>query len=590
MEIPNPDKGAARLNFAMENAARCGDTTAWLLAAGALYDRARSGETSEEELRSSRVALLDKVDGLRGAFRSRVGRLWAAQQVDLRIGELFSDEARCQPPDLATLFRLMEAGKSRTLLDHLGSAYIDLPEAERQDIRSLEKSILSFPDIQSADWNEREIRLHSGLPILERWGQANTRLPIRAVEDAYARASAGFSTVEPVASLEDVRLVLQPDEILVDYCLPLHPTHPAIALHGMIVTQEGVHRFALNLRTALADIGGFAGSFSINGGAPLETSQLAAVLFACRENIQAGNEEEAQVRLRRLAGLLIKPVLESGIDPKRQKHWIISPHRILHTVPWNAVIANGGEALMNDVAITLAPSASVWHKLRATTTSAPKRFVAFGNPRPLPDTSLKNLAQAEVEVSLLSSILMEQMDCKVLINQDASEAALRREVGQAGMVHFATHGAFPEQDAIDFHQLLLAPGEGFDGRVLAEELRGMDFHDASLVVLSICNGGLYRFGPGDEPYGLVPAILAAHALNIVGPLWSIADNKARQFMTTFYSHLFESGPPEALRQTCRELAQQGWLMRDWAGFVLVGNGLPLPGSENIKKSTDSPDV
>ncbi len=570
----SPDIGAARLAFAMENAARAGDMGAWLIAAGALYDRAKNSGQSEAQLRASRGLILDKMESLRAGFRSRVGRLWAAQQVQLRQGDSFRDEAACQAPDLPALYRLIEAGKSRTLLDHLGSQYSELPDsAEAQEIRELEKHILSFPEAPAADWVAREILLPSGLPILEQWGARNVQPSIRMVEAAYARANAGFHAVEPVSELEQVQLSLQPEEVLMDYYIPPHPTHPAIAVHVLVVSRDNVQHYAVDLRTTLADLGGFAGSLTFNGRAPLEESPLAALLFACRTEIEAGDDAAAEVRLKRLAGLLIEPALLGGLDAKRKNRWIISPHHMLHAVPWNAVVGN--TVSLDEVAITLAPSASVWQKLRAVRRDAPASFLAFGNPRPLPDPTLKSLPQAEAEVSLLSSIVTERLDCTVLINQEASEAALRRDVGKAGVVHFATHGAFPEQDAMDFHQLLLAAGDGSDGRVLAEELRRMCFRSASLVVLSICNGGLYRFGPGDEPYGLVPAILAAGALNVVGPLWSIADNKARQFMTTFYAHLFESGPPEALRQTCRELAQQGWPIRDWAGFLLTGTGRGL---------------
>ena len=103
----------------------------------------------------------------------------------------------------------------------------------------------------------------------------------------------------------------------------------------------------------------------------------------------------------------------------------------------------------------------------------------------------------------------------------------------------------------------------------------MDFRAASLVVLSICNGGIYRFGPGDEPYGLTSALFAAGATNLVGTLWSIEDRKGRQFMTRFYSDLLQYGPAESLRLTCCELAAQGWALKDWAAFLALGPARPF---------------
>jgi CHAT domain-containing protein len=103
----------------------------------------------------------------------------------------------------------------------------------------------------------------------------------------------------------------------------------------------------------------------------------------------------------------------------------------------------------------------------------------------------------------------------------------------------------------------------------------MNLYSAWLVVLSVCNGGLYRFGPGDEPYGLIPALLIAGAENILSTLWPIKDQTARDFMVGFYKHLLKYGPAEALRRACKQSIQDPTLsLSDWAGFVLVGPSRP----------------
>ena len=100
----------------------------------------------------------------------------------------------------------------------------------------------------------------------------------------------------------------------------------------------------------------------------------------------------------------------------------------------------------------------------------------------------------------------------------------------------------------------------------------MDLSAAELVVLSICDGGMYRFGPGDEPYGLLSALLAAGARNIVGPAWSIEDTQGRLLITEFYERLMAEGPAEALRRAVVSRMRAGVEIRDWAGFVLFGAG------------------
>ena len=105
----------------------------------------------------------------------------------------------------------------------------------------------------------------------------------------------------------------------------------------------------------------------------------------------------------------------------------------------------------------------------------------------------------------------------------------------------------------------------------------MDLRSTRLFVLSICDGGLYRVGPGDEPYGLIPALLTAGVENVLGTLWPLNDKVIRDFIPQFYKPLLEFGPAEALRQASNQFIQDRKLLRAWAGWVLVGPGRPLGG-------------
>lgn len=168
------------------------------------------------------------------------------------------------------------------------------------------------------------------------------------------------------------------------------------------------------------------------------------------------------------------------------------------------------------------------------------------------------------------------LDCRTFVYEAATEAELRRQASESDVLHFATHGVFPENDVIDFHYLLLAPDEGCDGRLRADELRSLDLSAAQLVALSICDGGIFRVGPGDEPYGLIPAVLTAGACNVLGTLWPLPDQVGRKHMVEFYLHLLSIGPAGALQQACLKLIRAGASLRDWAAFALAGAGRPFP--------------
>jgi hypothetical protein len=53
----------------------------------------------------------------------------------------------------------------------------------------------------------------------------------------------------------------------------------------------------------------------------------------------------------------------------------------------------------------------------------------------------------------------------------AIEVALRKHIAGKDIIHITTHGEFPEEDAIDFHRILLSPTVEHEGRIHAEDLR-----------------------------------------------------------------------------------------------------------------------
>jgi CHAT domain-containing protein len=138
-----------------------------------------------------------------------------------------------------------------------------------------------------------------------------------------------------------------------------------------------------------------------------------------------------------------------------------------------------------------------------------------------------------------------------------------------------THGEFPEADAMDFHRLLLARTNLNDGRLDAEEARLLDLHETRLVTLEVCDAGLYRVGPGDEPYGLIPAFFAAGAENVLATLWPIEHEVSRHFVAAFYEQLLEAGPAEALRRASLSFIEDDAPLRHWSSFLLTGSGRPF---------------
>jgi CHAT domain-containing protein len=126
----------------------------------------------------------------------------------------------------------------------------------------------------------------------------------------------------------------------------------------------------------------------------------------------------------------------------------------------------------------------------------------------------------------------------------------------------------------------LQKGKVGDGSVNAASVRTLKLTSTPLVVLSVCNGGLYRIGPADEPYGLVPAFLEAGSQNVLGTLWKLDDQFGKDFMVEFYSHVVQDGRAEAYRKACVHFLKKDEDVRNWAAFVLVGPGRPFASDRN----------
>jgi CHAT domain-containing protein len=222
------------------------------------------------------------------------------------------------------------------------------------------------------------------------------------------------------------------------------------------------------------------------------------------------------------------------------------------------------------VPVTVVPSASVWRILQ-TRQSAANRLVAFANPN-LRGKGTVDLPYADQEVAAIAKLSPAAV-VRVYRRDNATKERLFAEAPGASLIHISTHGEFPDEDALDLHGLWLADNGASGAALRAAEVRKLKLQ-ARLVVLSVCNGGLYRIGPSDEPYGLIAAFLEGGAQNVMGTLWQLDDRFGRDFMIEFYKHL-KNGPDVAYQAACRRFIGEDDDIRHWAGFVLIGPGRPF---------------
>ncbi len=179
----------------------------------------------------------------------------------------------------------------------------------------------------------------------------------------------------------------------------------------------------------------------------------------------------------------------------------------------------------------------------------------------------------------------------VLTRQAASEPMVRQSVAGRTIVHMATHGFFLPNDPNNLVEPLWRGGLALkganqapqpaqledDGIAYAAELSNWAFDKTDLVVLSAC-----ETASGERSYveglrGIPAALAVSGAKRSLLAYWSVPDEGAANFMTSFYTHLFSQGLTyeAAFRATKRD-AMTGKiagaeLPEVWQAFVMMRN-------------------
>lgn len=156
---------------------------------------------------------------------------------------------------------------------------------------------------------------------------------------------------------------------------------------------------------------------------------------------------------------------------------------------------------------------------------------------------------------------------------------------RARYLHFATHA----DTATEPPRLVLSrvdprgrPIEAAD--LTADEISRMSLA-ADLVVLGGCDTGGGRQFRGEGLVGLAHAFFEAGAGGVLVTLWPIDDRATAVFMENFYRRLLaeRSSPAAALAGAQREmLSTSRWRSAYyWAGFVMLGEGIPAEEPEPV---------
>jgi len=160
---------------------------------------------------------------------------------------------------------------------------------------------------------------------------------------------------------------------------------------------------------------------------------------------------------------------------------------------------------------------------------------------------------------------------------DASrETAMRPDVAQYQILHFATHGILDNENP-ELSGIVLSSvdqnGKATNGLMPLQDIYSLNL-SAELIVLSACQTALGKEIKGEGLIGLTHSFMSAGAKSVVASLWKVDDRATAILMADFYQSMFQQGmsPAAALRTAKLKM------MRDphrnapyyWAGFVLQG--------------------
>jgi CHAT domain-containing protein len=253
--------------------------------------------------------------------------------------------------------------------------------------------------------------------------------------------------------------------------------------------------------------------------------------------------------LGELYDILVRPI-EGRLAHERL---VIAPYGALHSVPFHALY-DGSGYLIERREVLYAPSAAVLGHCLGIAERPLRRAVLLG----VPDAETPRVRD---EVIALAPLFPE---ATVLLDEEATVAALRRSAPTADVLHLACHGQFRPDNPL-FSSLRLA-----DGWLTAREAYGLDLRGA-LVTLSACETGVSVVAPGDELLGLVRGFLSAGAPSLLVSLWVVDDDSTAALMTEFYRRLCAGDrPAAALRHAQRSLLQERSHPFFWSPFALFG--------------------
>jgi CHAT domain-containing protein/Tfp pilus assembly protein PilF len=473
-------------------------------------------------------------------------------------------------------FSYAQRAKGRTLLELLQNGRVSINKstspAEREQEQQLSRKLVSL-NRQITD---------------EKLKSQPDEKRIAGVEEQLKKVRLEFEAFQTTLYAAHPELKVQRGEIRpisFDDSADLIPD-PKTALLDFIVTDGNVHLFVL---TKDASTKPTLNTYTIK----IERKALGEKVERFRGRME-NRDYDFQALSKELYVLLIKPA-EKQLQGKT--NLIISPDNVLWDLPFQTLLSPELRYLIEDAAISYAPSLSVLREMQLAgkkkQTPAKSSLLALGNPalgnrsRELVkfvkmDAELQPLPEAAAQVRALGRLYGPTLS-KVHTGPNAREELVKEQSSRYRILHLATHGILNDASPIYSHVMLSQtrgkPDE--DGLLEAWEMMNLDLN-ADLVVLAACETARGRAGAGEGVIGMTWALFVAGCPRTVVSQWKVEASSTTALMVQFHKRFktrYGGSQPavstaEAMRQAALKVMNNPEYAHPfyWGGFVVVGDG------------------
>lgn len=512
---------------------------------------------------------------------------WEAALCQLRAG------------DIAGAFADLERARTRSLVDQMKSAHVDLlagipPERARElnaaqsraeiQLASLEQQwkALDAPSAPSKEELEnKRNELTQSLSVARR-ELTEAKTALRNASPAYRQAVG--RDFQPT-SLAEVETWLRQRQSLMLYYVDL-PDQCYVVSIGRAGSAGW---------TPLAVSDSQAARLEIEAG-ELNHDKLKHVLLSKETGVlpklaDPGRAAEANDQLAALWQVLIPEADRGALLDGTYKSLVIVTCASLYSLPIETLVTSTEGAaqylLDSGPPVLYAPSATILLNLagqkRAETAGSQPPILTVGDPDYGSGGKFSRLPHTATESHWVKEAYAKCGQAATqLLRGQATEDAVRAQISNRRVVHLACHGRAEETYGNLFGSLVLAPTQrnttADDGNLTLGEIYSLDLRGCELAILSACQT---NYGPqqlSEGAWALTRGFLVAGSRRVVSSNW-VVDDEAAATLIYYFAHAAAKGEKLgdvnhalALQSAKRAIRkQEAWRSPYfWGPFVLVG--------------------